>query len=177
MAVRCLAFTIAFAILGHQSAAAQTVPAERPTALSTAPNPGTQPETPLGNSRIPKAPTGSMVGSATIAGPTGAVRLLSVSALKNMGLVTAGGGKIGDVAGVMERADGQQVVVVARGGLLGIGAREFSVPLENLVIQNGRLALRNMEPAQLDAMPVILGEQNSYRKLEEDRQVAVPMQP
>ena len=122
----------------------------------------------------PGAVTGSTTAIATLKGTT---RILTVDALEAMDLVGADGKGIGAVDGVVENsADNKQFALVRRGGLLGLGAREIAIPLENLAVESGKVTLRNMDVAQFDEIPEFEDAGNAYRRLDKTQEISLPQQ-
>lgn len=117
--------------------------------------------------------TGAVTGSN--AGASG-LRQLTVDALEDMDLVAADGKEIGEIEGVVEGQDGKRFVIIERGGVLGIGAREIAIPIENLAVQGERLVLRNMDVAALDALPAYKNDNKAFRELGEDQQIGLAHQ-
>ena len=65
-----------------------------------------------------------------------------------MDLVGADGKGIGNIEGVVENnADNKQFALVKRGGLMGFGAKEITIPLDKLAVESGKVTLRNMDAA------------------------------
>lgn len=60
---------------------------------------------------------------------------------------------LGRVAGVVRRPDGAILVVVEEGGFLGRGARPVAVPVEAVALLGEHVALMDLTPAQLKALP------------------------
>jgi PRC-barrel domain len=152
------------------------------TALSFAGQPAAAQTPATPEAAAPQATPGSTTGSNSAAvpvtGPTGSVtRQFTVEAVEAMDLLAAtGGDEIGDIEGVFEKnADKKQFVLVERGGFLGFGAKEIAVPLENMAVQNDKLVLRNMDVAQLDAMPEFDNRNNAFRDLDDGQQVNLPV--
>lgn len=158
-----LACAMATLFLSGQPSVGQTPVAPGALASGVAPNSTTGPASPTG-------PVAGLAASVT--------RQLTVNALEDMDLVAAAGGDaIGDIEGVVENnADKKRFVLIERGGFMGFGAKEKAVPLENLVVQNDKLALRNMDVAQLDALPEFDNGNNTFRELDAGQQVNVPVQ-
>jgi len=108
------------------------------------------------------------------AGAASILRQMSVDALEDMDLVAPDGREVGEIEGVVEGQDGKRFVIVERGGVLGIGAKEIAIPLENVVLQGDRLTLRAMDMAALDAMPAFRNENGAFRELDDDQQIGLP---
>jgi PRC-barrel domain len=126
---------------------------------------------------VPASPGAVTSSTTAIATLKGATRILTVDALEAMDLVGADGKGIGAVDGVVENnADNKQFALVRRGGLLGLGAREIAIPLENLAIESGRVTLRNMDVAQFDEIPEFKAAGNSYRRLDKTQEISLPQQ-
>ncbi len=64
---------------------------------------------------------------------------------------------LGRVAGVARRADGAVLVIVSLGGVLGLGARPVAVPVEATALLGEYLAVIDLTPAQLRALPTFDG--------------------
>jgi len=60
---------------------------------------------------------------------------------------------LGRVAGVVRRPDGAVLIVVSLGGVLGLGTRPVAVPVEATALLGEYLALLDLTPDQLRAMP------------------------
>jgi len=119
----------------------------------------------------PRAVPGSTTGAATL---TGTTQILTVGALEKMDLVGAVGKEIGTIDGVVElNVDNKQFALVKRGGLLGLGAKEISIPLENLAVQSGKVTVRNMDTAQLDGIPEFKNDDNVYHRLDGTQQISL----
>ena len=68
--------------------------------------------------------------------------------------MTAAGAEVGDIEGVVENnAEKKQFLVVKRGEFLGFGGKEVALPLDTVAVQNGKVVLRGMDVAQVEAMP------------------------
>lgn len=64
---------------------------------------------------------------------------------------------LGRVAGVMRRGDGAVLVIVSLGGVLGLGTRPIAVPLEATALLGEHLAVIDLTPEQLQALPTFDG--------------------
>jgi hypothetical protein len=105
------------------------------------------------------------------------MRSLTAGELEAMDLVGMDGKGIGTIDGVVEHiADHKPFALVRRGGLLGLGARELAIPLENLAVQGSKVTLRNMDAAQLAGTPEFHNESNIYRKLDATQQISLQQQ-
>ena len=60
---------------------------------------------------------------------------------------------LGRVAGVAQRPDGAVLIVVSLGGVLGVGTRPVAVPVEATALLGEHLALLDLTPGQLRALP------------------------
>jgi len=124
---------------------------------------------------LPVAPvstTGSTTGMATFRTVT---RILTVDALGNMDLVSVDGKAVGSINGVVENTtDKKLLVLIERGGLLGLGGKTIALPLENVAVQSGKVTLHNLDAAQLDGMPEFRNDDNAYRELSETQQITLP---
>ncbi len=73
-------------------------------------------------------------------------------------LVTLAGEEAGEVTDVLVTADGQvAAVIVERGGVLGLGGSQISLPWDQIRIQGDQLSVQ-MSADQLDAMPEYVTE-------------------
>lgn len=149
---------------------ASTPPAAPSPAVTTPASPGAPP------SAAPDA--GSTTGSTTATTTLGSTtRILTVDALEGMDLVGPDGKGIGDIEGVVENsADKKQLVVIERGGLLGLGAKTIALPLENVAVQGEKVILRNMDVAQLDGMAEFNNDNNAFHELDDTQQISLTQQ-
>lgn len=60
---------------------------------------------------------------------------------------------LGRVAALVRQPDGAVLVVVNAGGLLGFGTRPVAVPLEAVALLGEHVALMDLTPGQLRALP------------------------
>jgi len=60
---------------------------------------------------------------------------------------------LGRVADVVRRPDGAILIVVGVGGVLGLGVRPVAVPLEAMALLGEHLAVLDLTPGQLRALP------------------------
>jgi hypothetical protein len=67
-------------------------------------------------------------------------------------------------------------VVLQRGGILGFGGKQVAIPLESLAVQNDKILVKNMDEAQIDAMPEFKNENGAFRELDEGQSVTVAQQ-
>jgi hypothetical protein len=80
---------------------------------------------------------------------------LTVAQLQNMDLVDANGRVLGDVANVVADPAGRLIAVtVTMGSALGIGAKEYVLPLGYLR-QDGSRLMTVLTPAQIEKLPVL----------------------
>lgn len=78
---------------------------------------------------------------------------LTVEQVEELDIVNAAGERIGGVDGVLSSADGTIVAIATEvGGFLGIGERRVILSLDQVRLQDGRLATQ-LTDAQLKAMP------------------------
>jgi hypothetical protein len=64
---------------------------------------------------------------------------------------------LGHVARVIQLGDGSQAIVVAYGGLWGLGSRNIAVPLDAMVLLGAELEILDFTPEQLDSFPTYAG--------------------
>lgn len=64
---------------------------------------------------------------------------------------------LGRVAGVVRGGDGAVLVVVSLGGVLGLGTRPVAVPVEATALLGEHLAVIDLTPGQLQALPTFDG--------------------
>ena len=161
-----------------QPATAQTDAPGQPSAVPTISTP-TSSNPPPGASQVVPSATGTTSASIPAAStPASITRQLTVDALEDMELVASGSTEeIGDIEGVVEStADKKHFVLIERGGFLGFGAKQVAIPLENLAAENDRLVVRNMDVAQLDALPEFENANDAFRELDDAQQVTLPTQ-
>jgi hypothetical protein len=80
---------------------------------------------------------------------------LTVAQLQNMDLVDANGRVLGDVANVVADPAGRLIAVtVTMGSALGIGAKEYVLPLGYLR-QDGSRLMTVLTPTQIEKLPVL----------------------
>ena len=165
-----LAATALAAVMGAAQAQTQApADAAGPSAVTTPAPPAA-----VSGAPAPGATTGS-IGSSTNAANAGGQ--MTVDRLEDMDLVTANGAELGEIEGVFEsNGDKKQVVVIQRGGFLGFGGKQVAIPLESLAVQNDKLVVKNMDEAQIDAMPAFQNENGSFRELDEGQNITVAQQ-
>jgi len=64
---------------------------------------------------------------------------------------------LGRVAAIVRRPDGAVLIVVRLGGVLGLGARPVAVPAEATALLGPYLAVMDLSPGQLRALPTYDG--------------------
>lgn len=64
---------------------------------------------------------------------------------------------LGRVAAIARRLDGAVLIVVRLGGVLGLGARPVAVPVEATALLGPYLAVMDLSPGQLRALPTYGG--------------------
>ena len=64
---------------------------------------------------------------------------------------------LGRVAAITRRPDGAVLIVVRLGGVLGLGARPVAVPVEATALLGPYLAVMDLSPEQLRALPTYDG--------------------
>ena len=64
---------------------------------------------------------------------------------------------LGRIAGVVRGPDGALMMVVDVGGMLGFGTRPVAVPVEVVALLGEHVALMDLTPEQLDALPAYDG--------------------
>ena len=64
---------------------------------------------------------------------------------------------LGRVAAIARRPDGAVLIVVRLGGVLGLGARPVAVPVEATALLGPYLAVMDLSPEQLRALPTYDG--------------------
>lgn len=60
---------------------------------------------------------------------------------------------LGRVAAVVRRADGGVLIVINLGGTLSLGSRQVAVPVEAVALLGEHVALMDLSPTQLRALP------------------------
>jgi sporulation protein YlmC with PRC-barrel domain len=156
MKMRPLALATALLLSGGTWAAAQAPP----PAPAPAPSPAAGPD-----SAAPKEP----------GAPASVVRQIKVDDLEDLKIYGADGKEIGEIEEVVQsNADKKQLVVIERGGFLGVGARKVALPLESIQVQGDRAVLLDMDPAKLDSMPEFTNTNDAFRELDDDEQLSLP---
>ena len=179
MQTRTLALASALigSTLALDAAWAQTQPAPPPANPNAATAPGSPDSSAPTAAGVPTAPgtSGSTSGTGAPSSSTANITSqMTVDAVEDMDLVTAAGAEVGDIEGVVENtADKKQFLVVKRGGFLWFGGKEVAVPLDNVGVRNGKVVLRGMDVAQVEAMPEFRKENNAYRELDDTQQVSL----
>ncbi len=82
---------------------------------------------------------------------------------------------LGRVAGAVRGPDGAVLVVVSLGGVLGLGTRPVAVPVEATVLLGEYLAVMDLTPEQLRALPTFdgAGDGAGTRPLPPDESIRV----
>jgi hypothetical protein len=97
---------------------------------------------PTGGAPAPSANPMKSVPEGALMPQEGATSALTPQHLKHMEIDDVSGKKIGEVEAVVRsRKDGFIYAVVSSGGLLGIGAKEVTVPVEALKVRGDRLRI------------------------------------
>jgi len=149
---------------------APTPPAASSPTITTPTPPAAPPSAPAAVDTTTGSTTATSAQSTT-------TRMLTVDALEDMDLVGVDGKEIGEIEGVVENnADKKQFVLVERGGLLGFGAKEIAIPVENVAVQGEKVTLRNMDVAQLDGLAEFKNDNNAFRELDETQQINLMQQ-
>jgi sporulation protein YlmC with PRC-barrel domain len=154
--------------------------------LAYAQTPPTQPPAPNATA-VPRSSAAFETGTASTAvapnstppaapSPAQPTWRLSIVSLSGMNILTADGKEIGSGAIVENNADARQFLVVRYGGFLGFGAKEIAVPLEDIVVQNDRIVLRDVNEAQIAGMPEFHNDGNAFRELDKEQRVTVKVQ-
>jgi sporulation protein YlmC with PRC-barrel domain len=101
---------------------------------------------------------------------------LSVVSISGMKILSADGREIGSGTVMVNTAEHRQFLIVRHGGFLGFGAKEIAVPLEDIVVQNDRIVLRDVNEAQIAGMPEFHNDGNAFRELDKEQRVTVKVQ-
>lgn len=92
-------------------------------------------------------------------GTTSQLQSMTPSQLRGADVIGSNGEQIGTVKKVVQsRQDGNIHAVIASGGMLGVGDREISVPLDRLSYEDGKLRL-SASADELKARPAFRNEQ------------------
>ncbi len=120
------------------------------------------------------APSGGSPGAVATAGvpPVPPTREMAVSSVVEKELVGPGGTALGEVEKVVEStADQKRYLVVSSGGILGFFEDEVVVPLDQVIMQNDRIAVRDLTQEQLQSMPEF--DADRYRDLGESQRITI----
>lgn len=148
---------------------AQTPPAQTPASNATATPETSEPSGPRTTNAV-VAPSATPPAAPSPAQPTWQ---LSVVSLNSMRILTADGKEIGSGTVMENTAEAKQFLRVRRGGFLGFGAKEIAVPLEDVVVQNDRIVLRDLSEAQIADMPEFRNDGNAFHELDKEQRVTV----
>lgn len=96
--------------------------------------------------------------------------MMTVSELRDMEVVTAGGENLGNPEAVVE-INGEPNIVLSQGGFLGLGAKQVPVSLSRITVENDRLLLDSMTEEDIDAANDF--EYDSNLEMSDDEQVSV----
>ena len=84
----------------------------------------------------------------------GGMQSFAASKLLKMNVVNARGNQLGDVEHVLVKSDDKKpYVVIGHGGFLGLGEKQVALPLDSMMVRDGKLVMRNMTDDQIRAMP------------------------
>ncbi|MXQ14087.1 PRC-barrel domain-containing protein [Microvirga makkahensis] len=93
---------------------------------------------------------------------------LTVSSLKGMELVAANGEEIGTIEGILvSTPDRRPFALIERGGFLGLGAKEFAIPLENATVAGDQIAVTDVKAGQLDGVVEYDESDAAFRELDD----------
>ena len=97
-----------------------------------------------------------------------AYRSVRVSQIVDMPIKNARGADLGDVDRVVADQTGQQRIVVANGGFLGIGEDLIAMPANWFSLKGGHLVLHGISDEQIDNMPDYRDLNGNYRELSDN---------
>lgn len=80
-------------------------------------------------------------------------RPVRVDWLLDVSLYNVRGQLLGDIERVVRNTKNEVSVIIGRGGFLGLGEKQISVPVSNTYVSGDRLVVRGLTDAQLSAMP------------------------
>lgn len=83
----------------------------------------------------------------------GDTRSISVSEISGMDVINARGEELGEVSRVVRNGQSMYVIVEHGGWFFGINDKEVALPVDDVVVQNGKIVLRGLTEEQIEAMP------------------------
>lgn len=98
---------------------------------------------------------------------------MQVSRVINMNVTNMKGDVLGDIEHVVKNTDGKDYVVIGHGGFLGMGQKHVALPLDTMVLRNGRMEMRGLTDDQIRAMNSWTDNQPGYTDLQMNGSVQV----
>jgi sporulation protein YlmC with PRC-barrel domain len=94
------------------------------------------------------------------------VRQVSASALTAMDVMNGRGQQVGDVERLVRGEDKKIYAVVGHGGLFGLGEKQILLPVDRLMMHDGRLMIVGLTDEQIKAMPSYDAKAGRYSEVE-----------
>ena len=99
---------------------------------------------------------------------------MRVGDVERRDIYTPGGERIGSVKRiVLNVTDGRTFLVLERGGLVGLGEKEFPLPLDRVYVQGGRLVVPGLTERELEMVADWDVNDQKYRELADSEIVNV----
>ncbi|GJE04295.1 PRC-barrel domain-containing protein [Methylobacterium isbiliense] len=98
--------------------------------------------------------------------PDRQVRQVSAAELTDMDVMNGRGQQIGDVERLVRGEDKKLYAVVGHGGLFGLGEKEIALPVDRLMMHDGRLMIVGLSDEQIKAMPGYNAKAGKYTEVE-----------
>ena len=96
-----------------------------------------------------------------------------VSRVLNLNVTNMKGDVLGDVEHVVKNTDGKDYVVIGHGGFLGMGQKHVALPLDSMVLRNGKMEMRGLTDDQIRSMPSWNDNQPGFTDLQNTSSVQV----
>ena len=113
-------------------------------------------------------PAGQTAAPATAPGTA-----MQVSRVLNMNVTNMKGDVLGDIEHVVKNTDGKDYAVIGHGGFLGMGQKHVALPLDSMVLRNGRMEMRGLTDDQIRSMNSWSDNQPGYTDLQMNSSVQV----
>lgn len=91
-----------------------------------------------------------------------------------MNVVNARGDVLGDVEHVLtHKAQAKPYVVIGHGGFLGMGEKQVALPVDSMIVRDGKLIMRGMTDDQIRAMPAWTKGSRDYSDMAADQTIQI----